>query len=113
MTATEARWTARVASWRASGKTATAFAEEIGCAPASLRWWSSQVVKREKLAPDAGVARKPTVRIARVVRTRSPSSPSRPGTSLVVEIGRGRIELQRGVDRELLRDVFAALGAER
>ncbi len=41
--ASREEWARRVASWRQSGETATAFAARNGWNPNSLRWWSSGV----------------------------------------------------------------------
>ena len=52
--ATEAKWTARIASWQAGEMTAEEFATEIGCAPATVRWWSTRVSRLGKPPLDRG-----------------------------------------------------------
>ncbi len=43
MTATEAKWAARVRDWRASGKSAEAFAVGQAFESSTLRYWASRL----------------------------------------------------------------------
>ena len=92
-------WAERVRAWRESGKTAAEFAEAKGYSDKLLRWWCSELARRERA--------KPRVRLARLVRVPAPSVP------LTVAIGAARIEVRAGFDRVLLRDVVDALGGAR
>ena len=101
MTATESKWTTRIAEWRSSGKTAEAFAEGKGFAPSTLRYWASVL--------RTAARKKEAVPMARVVRQQaSPSS-----GSVEVIVGNARVVLSRGFDAELLRDVMRVLGGAR
>jgi hypothetical protein len=98
MKVTAAEWSERVASWRASGKSAFEFAEAKGYAPKLLRWWASELRRRER--------DKPTVQLAQV-RVRPSGGP------VQVIVGGARIEVRAGFDAELLRSVVEALGGPR
>jgi len=97
MTDTEATWSARVAEWKASGKTVEEFAASESYAPSTLRWWSSRLRRR--------VAKKATsVAMVRVVRTSEARH-----EPVVVEIGLARIVVGADFDPALLARVVAAL----
>jgi hypothetical protein len=103
MTATQAKWAARVREWRESGKRAEDFAAERDFEGSTLQYWASRL-KSEAASPP----------IARVVRQRAPKAKSAPSDpELCVEIGSMRIVVRRGFDAELLRQVTAALGVAR
>lgn len=106
MTPTAAKWNERVRDWRASGKTAEAFAVGQNFEPTTLRYWASRL-KTE-------AASKPSTPMARVVRV-GPRAlrDSAGGSGLEVAVGDARIVVRRGFDAELLRQVAAALGAAR
>jgi hypothetical protein len=104
MSETEQQWLERVRSWRASGKSAGAFAAEHGYAEATLRWWASRLSRphdarrrrdRTRATPPASVA------LVRVVR--KDASPSTSGSEVVVKIGAGSIVVTRGSDEHALR----------
>ena len=97
--ATAAEWTERVRAWNESGREAEAFAEGKGYSAKLLRWWGSELTRRER--------RRARVPLARVVRVAPPSVP------LTVAVGAARIEVRGGFDRALLRDVVDALGGGR
>lgn len=59
-----------------------------------LVWWRGELARRAR--------RKAGVRMARVVR--------RSIEPMTIAIGSARIEVRQGFDRELLREVIAALG---
>jgi len=107
MSDTKFTWRRRVASWRASGQTADAFAAAHGLTASTLRWWSSQL-KREVVATPA-TATTPLVRMARVIRSRS-SSTSRGSVVIDVLDLRTRVTVEAGVERDTLAAVFGALG---
>jgi hypothetical protein len=92
-----AEWTERVEAWRASGQSAAEFAAGKEYSEKLLRWWGSELRRREE--------KQPRVRVARVVR----ATPKEP---LVVAVGAARIEVRAGFDRAVLRDVDTALGGE-
>jgi hypothetical protein len=97
---TAAEWAERVRAWRESGRTAPEFAERKGYSEKLLRWWGSELARRERRKP----AR---VRLARLVRVPAPRMP------LTIAVGAARIEIRAGFDRALLCDVVDALGGAR
>jgi hypothetical protein len=101
MTDTERAWSARVREWRASGQSAPEYAQGLGFASSTLRWWASRLDR----ASQAGRA---TVRMARLV----PVSRSAEAM-LTVRVGPAHVEVRGGFDRELLREVVEALGGSR
>jgi hypothetical protein len=115
MRTTEARWAERVRDWRASGKTAEAFADGQQFEASTLRYWASRL-KTAAPPPPAEAAASKKVAMARVVRRRR----SRPvagrdveTAEIAIAIGDARITVSRGFDPELLRHVVAALGGGR
>ena len=105
MTTKRSEWEARVAEWEASGKTAADFAADKGYAPATLKWWAS------RLRREAAASKTPRVAMAKVERR--PSHVVATSISVRVDIDGARIEVARGFDEELLRDVVRALRAAR
>ena len=98
-------WAIRVAAWRASGQKATEFCSDKGYSQKSLLWWSSRL--RRKGTPSASGDQ---VRLARVVRTAASSQAA--GTpSIVVHVGRARVEVPAGADIAALGGVLEALSA--
>jgi hypothetical protein len=106
MSDTKITWQRRVASWRASGLTADEFAAAHGLTPSTLRWWASQL-KRETAPPPTPVA--PLVRMARVIRAPSSSTPRGAVVIDVLDLCT-RVTVEAGVARETLAAVFGALG---
>lgn len=99
---TAAIWSERVRAWRASGETASVFAEGKGFAGSTLRFWATRL----KSAPLPSAPR-----IVQLV-ARSAAAPAAP--ELFVEVGAARVRVGRGFDRELLVEVVVALsGVER
>lgn len=94
---TEAKWAARVKAWRESGESAETFAAGKGFAAGTLRWWASELARRERGA----------VPIARVVRREATEA------AVAIEIGGARIAVRSGFDPALLRDVIVALGGAK
>jgi hypothetical protein len=105
MTKTEAKWSARVEEWRASGKTAPEFAQGQGFESSTLRYWASRL---KHLPPSLS---KPVPRV-RMVRVRW-TPPAVVAAPLVVGIGAARVEVRSGFDRVLLRQLVEALAEER
>lgn len=117
MTATEARWAGRVQDWRASGKTAEAFAAGQPFEPSTLRYWASRL-KALAVAPTTApeIAGPKEVAMARVIRRRRSQPVAGRGaetSEIAIAIGDARITVGRGFDPELLRHVVAALGGGR
>jgi hypothetical protein len=105
MTKTEAKWSARVEGWRASGKTAPEFAHGQGFESSTLRYWASRL----KRLPPSLARPVPRVRMVRVRWT----PPAVMAAPLVVGVGAARVEVRSGFDRALLRQVVEALAEER
>jgi hypothetical protein len=115
MTTTEARWAERVRDWRASGKTAEAFAEGQQFEASTLRYWASRLKTAAPTTPAAVTAATKKVAMARVIRRRRSRPVARPAdrAEIAVSVGAARITVGPGFDAELLRDVVAALGGGR
>lgn len=91
-------WKTRVASWRASGRTAEEFSAGRPWSPRTLRWWSSRL-RRERAS-----AATPVVRVAQLVR-----SPAVERGSVLVEAldARIRITVEAGAPPETVAAVLA------
>ena len=107
-----ATWTERVAAWRASGRTTAEFCEDRDYAASTLRWWSS------RLARMRAERRRPTVRMARVLRASSSTAarPSAPASAtgecpIVIELGGARVSVREGFDPATLASVLEVLAA--
>jgi hypothetical protein len=116
MTDKATQWSERVAAWRASGKSAVAFAAEHGVAEATLRWWARQL--RGPAPPGSRPRGRPPkppsapVVLARVVRPGElPPAALQPPISVI--IGDARVLVGPGADEASLRAVFRALGSAR
>lgn len=118
MTATEQKWTERVSGWRESGLTSEKFSEGRDFSANGLRHWAY------KLGQTKRRRRKPTMRIARVVRaTGAPTAakaatngPAPVDATMVVELGGARVVVRPGFDRATLAallDVLATHGGAR
>jgi hypothetical protein len=104
-------WAKRVAEWKASGLTSTAFCEGKDFTPGGLRHMAHRLggERQQRRAP---------VRIARVVRLprAGASSPIEPAPApdapaIVVELGGARVTVRVGVDRTTLATVVDVLAA--
>lgn len=103
MSDTKSTWRRRVAGWRASGQTADEFAAEHGFRAPTLRWWASQLKRKETRR------KAPLVPMARVIR--SPAPPASRGTVVIDVLDvHARVTVETGVERETLDAVFGALG---
>jgi hypothetical protein len=100
---TDSKWAARVAAWRASGLSAARFCAGKDFSEGTLRYWASRLRPTEPPS-------QPDVRIAKVVRPSAATIEA--DTPVVLEMGGVRIALRRGFDRDVLRDVLAALGGQ-
>jgi hypothetical protein len=102
MTGTETKWAERVAGWKASGQTASAFCKGKDFSASGLRYWISRLGKGE---PGAA---KPEVRLARVVR--GARSGAAAETPILIEVRGARLGVRRGFDPETLQAVLDVLG---
>jgi hypothetical protein len=119
MTETETKWTERVKEWKASGKTAKEFTQGCDFKPSTLTYWAHRVrrLAEQPAKPVPGA----TVRLARLVRiatTDKGATQRKNGVSaelsgsIVVELGRARIVVQAGFDRQSLTTVLEVLAAQ-
>jgi hypothetical protein len=91
-------WKKRVASWRASGKTAKAFSAGREWSAGTLLWWSSRL-RHEKPAP--------VVRMAQLIRP-SPDWTRGRGAIVVERLDGGiRVIIEHDADRETVATVLA------
>ena len=107
MTSREQRrqfWAARIADYRASGMTMSAWCAANHCTIDQLKYW---LYKAKKLPPSPS-SPSPTRWVPLTVADDHPKSDV--SSSLVIYIGKARIELQAGFDPGLLREVVRALG---
>lgn len=100
----EERWAARVADWRASGLTSTAFCKGRDFTPGGLRHWA-YVLKRRGVT-----ARATTPRAIRRVQVKA-SAPAAPAPPLTIEVGGARLAVPGGFDSSTLRTVLETLVA--
>ena len=107
MSDTVETWKQRVASWRASGRTAEEFSKGRPWSPKTLRWWASRLGRASVAVPA------PVVRVAQLVRSSAPVERER-GGSIVVEAldARLRVTIEVGADRETVATVLAVLVPE-
>jgi hypothetical protein len=104
-------WVKRVAEWKASGLTSTAFCEGKDFTPGGLRR------RAHRLGGDRE-QRRASVRIARVVRlptarssSRVEPAPTPEAPAIVIEFGGARVTVRSGVDRTTLATVVEVLTA--
>ena len=103
--ASRAEWSRRVGAWRGSGQSAREFAQQEGYSARTLQWWAS-TFRRGKGSRGASPG---DVRLVPLVVGREPEGSARP---LVVELRGGhRVELERGFDGELLRQLLSVVEA--
>src|SRR5208283_3119726 len=107
MTGTQTKWCDRVRDWKASGRSASDYADGRGFAAATLVWWSSRIRGGALGKEAASTAPSSEVRMARVVRG------ARPSSALTLRVAGAVIEVRTGFDRVLLREVVDALGGAR
>ncbi len=114
------QWADVISEWDSSGLSGGVFASERGIAEKTLRWWKTELARRARNESrrrpprggpsPAGAAGTATVPFAKVVRVGEDRSASR-GVTIVV--GRARIDVEQGFDRQLLCDVVRALEGAR
>ena len=107
---TVAKWSARVAAWRASGLTARMFCEGKGYTANGLRCWSSRLRKLQSEVGAQKEAAPKGVRIARLVRVPKAAEAETP---IVIEVGGTHVCVRRGFDSEVLRELLNVLGGSR
>ena len=117
---TEAKWAARVASWRESGQSAAAFVVGCGYAASTLKWWSYRLAALAVAAPKrleagmAGPTTQPKVALVRVSRApKDERTVERLVATSVVELETIRVRVEPGVDESALRSIIAALRGGR
>jgi hypothetical protein len=128
MTANEAMWSERVAAWRASGLTSEAFCEGREFTAGGLRHWAHRLERAPKARQSTKRrqhrAAAPSIRLARVVRPAGKqgelTEEGAPrlareqmrdrAAGITLEVGRVRVAVEPGVDRETLEVVLAVLG---
>jgi hypothetical protein len=96
-------WAARIADFRASGLTMSAWCAANHCTIDQLKYW---LYKAKNLSPSPS-STPPTRFVPLMVADPHPKTDAPP--SLVVCIGKARIELWNGFDPGLLRDVVRVL----
>jgi hypothetical protein len=114
------KWAEVIREWDSSGLSGGAFASERGIAEKTLRWWKSELARRARNesrrrpprgeplpAGAAGTASVPFAKVIRVGGERSSSG------RVTIVVGRARIDVEQGFDRQLLCDVVRALEAAR
>ena len=119
MTQTETKWSERVREWRASGQSAAQFVEGRGFEASTLQYWASRlkamgimvVPEATTGATPAKAPAKASMALLRVRRAVAPEAVR--STGLTIGVGAARIEVGRGFDRTLLREVVDVLGGER
>jgi hypothetical protein len=97
-------WAARIADYRASGLTMSAWCAANHCTTNQLKYW---LYKAKNMPPSSSTASSPRW-VALAVADGQPKAPV--SSALVVCIGQARIELHPGFDPQLLREVVHALG---
>lgn len=92
-------WKKRVASWRASGKTAKAFSAGRGWSAGTLLWWSR--LRHQEPTP--------VVRMAQLVRS-SPDRMRGHGAVVVEGLDTGiRVTIEHDADHEIVATVLALI----
>lgn len=104
---TEAKWTARVKAWRASGQSVAVFCAGKPFKANTLRHWSSRLGAVG--VEGAESVELGEIRMARVVRAAASAEPERE-TAIVLDVGCVRVEVRRGFDAGALRGVLGVLG---
>jgi hypothetical protein len=87
-------WVERIASWRASGKTAREFAAGQPYTLKTLKWWGNELKQSVSHEP---------IEMARVEVRPTPRS------TIAIEVVGVRVVVEQGFDPSLLRAVIVAL----
>ena len=107
MTAKQVIWAERVREWQESGKTLQEFAAGQPYKPLTLRWWASELRRRQQGGQERT---KTAIKLAPVIRRPAAQSESR---AMAVELSGARIVVERGFDAKLLAEIVDALGGGR
>jgi hypothetical protein len=112
MSETEAKWVERLREWQDSGKTAEEFAAGKPYKPSTLKWWRTQLQRREAVEGQTRQRAKsiPMVRVVRRVGKGVPATSAATVDGIVVEISGARISIAQGSDMDLLAKVVRILG---
>ncbi|WP_083932131.1 IS66 family insertion sequence element accessory protein TnpA [Cohnella laeviribosi] len=97
-------WAARIADYRASGLTMSAWCAANQCTKDQLKYW---LYKAKNMTPSPSTDSS-TRWVPLTVADSQPKAPV--SSALVVCVGQSRIELHPGFDPRLLREVVHALG---
>src|SRR5258708_23743690 len=103
------KWSELVSAWEASGESARSFADAQGVSEGSLRWWKSELARRNRREParrSPGPGRgRAGVALAKVVREgeEAPSSTESITSPVVIAIGPVKILVEHDFDALLLR----------
>lgn len=100
-------WARRVAEWKTSGLTSSAFCAGKEFTAGGLRHWAHRLRHGEP-------RRRVRVRLARVVRTRAGAARgagSDPSPEVILEIGGARLAVRPGFDREMVAALVEVLAA--
>jgi len=95
-------WVRRVSEWKASGESSTRFSAGRGYTATALRYWAKRL---EREQPTSAAPATP-VRIARLVRDDVPADAA---STITIEVGRVRVTVGQGFDRDSLRGVLEVL----
>jgi len=98
-------------AWRASGQRADEFCAGEGFSAGSLRHWAWLLGLTRRRRGSAKAAAEP-LQLARVVRVSRGSKNRAAGGTMILEIGRARVEVSAGVDESLLATVIRILDAQ-
>jgi|SRR5579864_1504676 len=107
MKSSAAQWGERVRDWEASGQSAEEFARGKPFTGKMLRWWRGEFERRRRAPSRPGVA------MARVVRPGEAVVDDGDDAAIAIVVGRFRVEVDRGFDEALLRDVLRVVGTSQ
>jgi len=105
----QAAWEKRITEQKASGLSRMDWCARQGIKYTTYRYWLEQIGKRTEKNPNvpAVVSATPTW----LELAPAPAAPILTSDGLVVRIGEATLELQRGFDPELLREIVRALAS--
>lgn len=98
--ATREKWQRLIEAQAGSGKTAAAWCRENGIGAASLYGWRRRLGRKRKRLPAMGFVE---------LRARTDSTDAQSTGGIEVAVGRRRVLVRRGFDRELLAEVVGVL----
>lgn len=94
-------WKKRLAEYKASGKSITAWCKEQGLTEGQYHYW------RRKLGSEPTIIDQPVKWVA--VDLNVPAEKERPSDPIAVHIGQFTVEVKSGFDESLLRNIFKVL----